>query len=254
MAALLSGCTCGMRVGDAVQLDASLAAAGFAHHRIKVDGFWVHAWLRTAGSDTLTIVIEGDGAAWYAVGRPPIDPTPAHSQAAALAAALPGTVAYLARPCQFTANAPACRFEYWTIERFAPQLVVASDEVIDTLKHLSGASRLRLTGHSGGGVMAVLIAQHRQDVDAVVSFMAPLDVLEWTRMHDVTPLVGLDPMVLPAKPIPAVHVAGGRDRIVPANIVRRYVEAKGGKYIEWEQAAHACWPLESALHILEELQ
>lgn len=251
-AAMLGGCACGLPLGDSVRAEAELGAAGFAHRRLASTDFPVHAWLRARGSETLTVVIEGDGASWFNPSWPPQDPTPESSQAAALAAVLPGSAAYLARPCQFEL-APVCRIDHWTSARFAPELVNALDDALNQLKQVSGAKRLRLIGHSGGGVMAVLLVQHRTDVAGVITLMAPLAVGEWTGQQELSPLDGGDPMILPSLTIPAVHAAGGRDSIVPAGIVRRYVAAKGGKYIEWPEADHACWPVEPARLLVETL-
>lgn len=250
--ALLGACACGLPLGDTERAEAELGAAGFAHHRRASADFPVHAWLRTRGSATLTVVIEGDGASWFNPGWPPPDPTPESSQAAALALALPGLVAYLARPCQFEMTS-ACRIAHWTSARFAPELVDALDETLNQLKRAAGATRLRLVGHSGGGVMAALLATRRADVIGVVTLMAPLAVAEWTRQLELSPLSGLDPMRQMALNVPAVHVAGGRDSIVPAVIVRAYVAAKGGEYAEWPEADHACWPVESARLLVETL-
>lgn len=250
---LLTGCACGLPAASVSGLDTRLATLGFEHHRIDGAGFPLHAWLQMRqSSETLTVVIEGDGAAWFNPRWPPHDPTPASSQIAALAAVLPGPTAYLARPCQFE-RAPACQLPHWTTARFAPELVLALDQALDRLKQISGARHVRLIGHSGGGVMAVLLAQRRHDVSAVVTFMAPLALEEWTRNADITPLVGDDPLSLPALTVPAWHVAGGRDAIVRAQIIEHYVAAKGGKYVLWPEADHACWSLDVARRVIEEL-
>lgn len=249
---LLGGCACGLPLGDSVRADAVLGAGGLIHHRLASADFPIHAWLRAQGGKTLTVVIEGDGASWFNPRWPPADPTPEASQAAALAAALPGSVAYLARPCQFERTS-TCRLEHWTSARFARELVTALDRGLSGLKRLSGTRSLRLVGHSGGGVMAVLLAQRRTDVRGVVTLMAPLAVEEWTTRLEISPLDGTDPMSLPPLSVPAVHVASGRDSIVPAAIVRHYVAAKGGKYVEWPQADHACWPIDTARHLVETL-
>lgn len=249
---LLGGCACGLPLGDHKRADAVLGPAGFTHHRLAGADFPVHAWLRVQDGGSLTVVIEGDGASWFNPRWPPSDPTPEASQAAALAVALSGSVAYLARPCQFE-RVPQCDVAHWTSARFAPELILALDRSLDELKRLSAAKRLRLVGHSGGGVMAVLLAQRRADVSGVATLMAPLAVGEWTQRLALTPLAGPDPMAQPPLPMPAVHVAGGGDAIVPAEIIRRYTAAKGGKYVAWPQADHACWSIESARHLVEGL-
>ncbi|WP_126443830.1 alpha/beta hydrolase [Sulfuricystis multivorans] len=249
---LLAGCVCGLPAGSAARVDAGLNAAGFARCRLASADFPVLAWLRKGEGKTLTVIIEGDGAAWFNPRWPPADPTPEASQAAALAQALAGPVAYLARPCQFE-RSDACRLEHWTLRRFAPEIVSALDRALDELKRTAGASRLKLVGHSGGGTLAVLLAQRRQDVSSVVTLMAPLAVEAWTRRLDISPLTGLDPMGGPALSIPAIHVAGGRDEIVPPAVIAAAVPALGGEYRLWPQADHACWPVQEAQRLIGRL-
>jgi len=247
----LSACACGLPARGLDQATQQLP--GFAHRRLAGADFPLHAWLRLAGpGETLTVVIEGDGAGWFNPRWPPADPTPERSQALALAAHLPGAVAYLARPCQFE-QGKACRAEHWTSRRFAAELVGALDGALDALKRESGATKLRLVGHSGGGVMAVLLAQRRDDVGAVLTLMAPLDLAAWTEALALSPLAGPDPGRLPPLRVPAIHVAGGKDDIVPAALVARHVERKGGKFVLWTEADHACWSLAAASRLAEEL-
>lgn len=249
---LLVGCACGLPARERVRLDAALAAAGFTHSRLAGVGLPVHAWLRPAAGEVLTVVIEGDGAAWFNPRWPPADPTPETSQAAALAFGLSGPVAYLGRPCQFEPLYD-CHPAHWTSQRFSAELVARMDGALDELKSIAGVQRLRLIGHSGGGVMAVLIALRRNDVSSVLTLMAPLAVAEWTRKLELTPLAGLDPENLAALEVPAIHIAGGRDTIVPPGIIQAYVVAKGGKYLLWPEADHACWPVEQARDLVGSL-
>jgi pimeloyl-ACP methyl ester carboxylesterase len=251
--ASLAGCAaCGLSLGNSARADAVLGHAGFTQRRLASADFPVHAWLRVRGDETLTVVIEGDGATWFNPRWPPGDPTPEASQAAALALEISGSVAYVARPCQFELTS-ACHLEHWTSARFAPELVKALERTLDQLKEFVGAKNLRLVGHSGGGVMAVLLAQGRSDVTGVVTLMAPLAIGEWTKLLDLSSLDGSDPMDQPSLRVPAIHVAGGRDSVVPSEIVKRYTSAKGGEYIEWPQADHACWPIDPARSIVERL-
>ncbi|MFN6961331.1 MAG: hypothetical protein ACK4N6_03735, partial [Rhodocyclaceae bacterium] len=82
---------------------------------------------------------------------------------------------------------------------------------------------------------------------------APLGLAEWTQAQKLSPLAGADPMLQPALTVPAVHVAGGRDAIVPPAVIRAYAEAKGGKYVLWPEADHACWSLEKARDLVGSL-
>ncbi len=136
----------------------------------------------------VTVYIEGDGAPWRDLFSPPADPTPRDPVALRLALEDPApAVVYLARPCQYVARMapPAARHcdpRYWTGARFAPEAVAAVNAAIDRAKRESGAARIRLVGYSGGGVIAALLAERRDDIELLVTVAAPLDVAGWIRL------------------------------------------------------------------------
>jgi pimeloyl-ACP methyl ester carboxylesterase len=183
---------------------------------IPMVGFW-----RGGGEELLVVYIEGDGAAWKA-GRPPADPTPADPLALRLAVADPRrSVAWLGRPCQYAdKRLPAtCLPELWTSGRFGSNALAAVGAGVDAAKTASGAERLVLIGHSGGGAIAVLLAARRSDVVGVLTVAAPLDHEGWTRHHGVTPLSdSCDALEALARlnALPQRHFAGSDDNIVPA--------------------------------------
>ncbi|CAG0973301.1 hypothetical protein RHDC4_01413 [Rhodocyclaceae bacterium] len=206
---------------------------------------------RTGPTDVLTVYIEGDGAPWPTPYHPPRDPTPVKPVALALAAADPAAaVVYLGRPCQYLAAAElaACDPALWISRRFAPEIVVAYDDILSRLKARTGAARLRLVGYSGGGVVAALLALRRADVAEVVTVAAPLALADWTRHHGITALTGsLDPL-RETGPLPqGVHWVGGRDKTVPPAIVAGFVARKGGRLATMPDFDHECcwtrdWP------------
>lgn len=235
--ASVSGCGGSASFRAAGDIAAWARQQGFSQSSLQVGVFRLAVFTRVAGrqDDTLTIYIEGDGAAWPTPYHPPRDPTPTKPVALALANVDPAAaVVYLGRPCQYLdAEAlRACDSAYWTERRFAPEVLAAYDELIDRQKSALVVRRLRLVGYSGGGVLASLLAARRDDVDLVVTIAAPLAVAEWTALHDASPLKGsLDPLEsgenvrLPR----GVHFVGGRDGVVPAPVVERFVRRKGGR-------------------------
>ncbi len=235
---------------------------GFEPGQLAVGPFRLLSLVRILGApapEVLDVYIEGDGAAWPTPYHPPRDPTPLQPIGLALAAADPAlAVAYLGRPCQYLDGAQLadCAPAYWTERRFAPEVVAAYMSLLDRLKAGSGAKRLRLFGHSGGGVLATLLAARRSDVDRLVTVAAPLAVAEWTNWHRATPLLGsLDPaeVALAGLP-PATHFVGGRDGIVPARVVAAFAARSGGRLREVAEFDHQCcwsrdWP-----RLLEEIK
>ena len=177
--------------------------------------------------DTLTVYIEGDGLAWLTSSQSSFDPTPREPLALQLALAQPeGQAAYLARPCQYV-DAPArgCNQHYWTVQRFAPEVVAASSRALDVLKERFGAEHLILVGYSGGGAVAALLAARRKDVQRLITVAGNLDHRAWTMHHRVSPLTG---SLNPADEwealnhIPQWHFVGSDDQTMPKEITQGY--------------------------------
>lgn len=222
------------------------ASSGFRPLPVEADGFQLFSLLRNGGDETLTIYIEGDGAAWATPFHPPRDPTPHRSTTLQMARNdRSPSVAYLARPCQYldAAALASCPARLWIEHRFSPEAVAAMGQAVDRLKLAAGARRLRLVGHSGGGVIAALLAAERRDVSLLVTVAAPLALTDWAKAQDLSPLDGsLDPMALPIRPdaAPALHLAGADDRVVPPGIIARHVRKHGGRLQIVEGFGHEC--------------
>lgn len=201
----------------------------------------------------LTVYLEGDGLAFLGPRTVSPDPTPTDPLALRLALAHPGGAAWLARPCQF-GTAAACTPLDWTTHRYSPAMVAAVDDAVGRLKAGAGAPRLILAGYSGGGALAVLIAARRDDVAALVTVAANLDVTAWTTSEGLTPLSGsLDPAdhAGAVAGLPQVHFVGGRDDVVPARVTRAFAARLGAggpaSVIERPDFTHECcwvedWP------------
>lgn len=228
---------------------------GFQSAELAAGEFRLLALSRQRGAaTTLAVYIEGDGAAWRSPFHPPADPTPERPLVLALAAADPApAVAYLGRPCQYLERKAlaGCDSAYWIERRFAPEVVAAYEAAIDRLKSAAGAQRIRLVGYSGGGVLAALLAMRRQDVEQLLTVAAPLALGDWLAGKQLTPLAGaLDPLTQAGvQPLPSgVHFAGSDDKTVPVAVVRRFVEARGGRLEVIDGFDHECcwardWPL-----------
>lgn len=222
---------------------------GFATLPLRAGGFELFALVRQSGPvQTQTVYIEGDGAPWATPYHPPRDPTPLEAVALALAGAdTAPAVAWLARPCQYYSRAElaGCDPAYWTERRFALEVIGAYDSAVTQLKTLSGAHKLRLVGYSGGGVIATLVAMRRLDIASVITVAAPLSLSEWVAWHNLSPLAGsLDPSQQKSgrMPMSDMHFAGADDKIVPAEIVERFVRSNGGRMETVTGFDHnCCW-------------
>lgn len=143
-------------------------------------------------SHHLTLYFEGDGFAWVSGTEASADPTPNNPIALRLALAQPeGNAAYLARPCQYVdAETSACSRRYWTDQRFAPEVIEATDNAVDILKQKFAATRLTFVGYSGGAAVAALVAARRNDVGRLITVAGNLDHRAWTAYHHLSPLTG----------------------------------------------------------------
>lgn len=254
LASLLAACAAPERFGGSRQAVLEWSRPrGFAEADGAAGRFRLLTLVRGGNSGLASVYIEGDGAAWTTPYHPPGDPTPTRPVALALAAADPAaTVIYLGRPCQYL-DAPAlqaCDSAYWTERRFAPEVIEAYAAALTRLKHLTGASRLRLHGYSGGGVIAALLAARRDDVEALVTIAAPLSLATWLAVHEASPLRGsLDPEEIEknGRSRPGVHFVGSDDRTVPPAVVERFVGRAGGLMEVLPGYDHECcwarnWP------------
>lgn len=249
---LAAGCAGTESFGSSRQgVEAWAAARGFVPEAIETGGF-VLLSLRRGAAATVTVYIEGDGAPWPSVFQPPRDPTPVRPVALALAANDPApAVAYLGRPCQYLDDAlrAGCDVAWWSSRRFAPEVLAAMDAALSRLKAGARAQRIRLVGHSGGGVIATLLAMRRADVEHLVTVAAPLSLADWIALHNLSPLEGAaDPQEQRAAlTVDAAHFAGGRDEVVPLAIVAGFVRRHGGRLETVADFDHDCcwvrdWP------------
>lgn len=199
------------------------ATRGWTAEAVDAGTFRLMSWHPArfpADDGSLTVYIEGDGLSWLGPTDPSTDPTPVSPLALRLALAQPdGNAAYLARPCQYVdAERTGCASRWWQDERFAPEVVIATDRAVDALKSRAGARRLTLVGYSGGGAVAALVAARRTDVERLVTVAGNLDHGAWTRHHHLPPLAGsLDAAGVrdALRRIAQRHFAGERDTVVP---------------------------------------
>ena len=204
------------------------ALAGLRRMDIPAGTFALAAYVRFAADPVLRVYIEGDGHAWMRQDSPSEDPTPWTPIALQLAAADPaGSVAYLARPCQFigVGTNPACRVDVWTDGRYAEPIIASMNTAIDRLLAASGARSLELVGFSGGGSVAALIAARRHDVVGLRTVAANLDTAAWIAKAHLSPLTeSLNPADFAERlqNLPQIHFSGADDTVVDISVGRAF--------------------------------
>lgn len=198
----------------------------------------------------LHVYIEGDGAPWLTPTVPAVDPTPARPLALELALLDSGPAIYLGRPCYFGMLDPGCEVGLWTDRRYSEEVVRSMAAALEGYARTRNHRRVVIIGHSGGGSLALLLAERLPAVERVVTLGANLDLAAWTRRHRYSPLTGsLDPAGrAPLARVRETHYVGGRDRNVPPALARAAVARRGaGEVIEVPEYDHLCcwvelWP------------
>jgi hypothetical protein len=226
----LFAASCGKILQSPVERAQAIAAAyGWQPVQFQSGGFRLFGFIKIGGGDKiLRVYIEGDGFAWKSPYTVSADPTPRNPMGLRLAVRDQGTnVLYLGRPCQYTGSGDvACDPGYWSVRRYAPEIVSALSSAIDQAKQMVQASSVGLAGFSGGGVIAALLAAQRNDAVWLTTIAANLDHQAWAAHHGVTPLNGsLNPADLAQalQSVPQIHFIGGKDEKVPESVVRSYV-------------------------------
>ncbi len=247
--------------GPSPRFDREAHELGFAREDVAGDGY-VHAVFRARAfpaGDRLHVYLEGDGTPWIAGRDPAPDPTPRNPVALRLMARDPDPALLLGRPCYHGHHADTgCGPAMWTGARYSETVVASMAAALAVLR--PPGARLTLIGHSGGGTLAMLLAERVSGVDAVVTIAGNLDLAAWVRRHDYEPLVAsLDPSARP--PLPAhirqLHYAGGRDRVVPADLIGAAARRQPGARFEVRRDFdHACcwlreWPAPLLLAVPE---
>ena len=219
LAAFLTACAT-----PSEQFDIRAAARGFERHTVTGDEY-THAVFRSLNADhtkPLHVYLAGDGSPWKRGRWPSADPTPRSSVTLDLMALDPNPSLLLGRPCYHGLSDDAqCSEKLWTHARYSPQIVRS---MIDALKHELAAARSRsvvLIGYSGGGALAMLMAEHLGQIRALVTIAANLELAAWATHHEYEPLAGsLSPAdVAPlGRQIVQLHLTGSDDSVVPPEV------------------------------------
>ncbi len=238
MILLLAGCA-SENFRESAQAQA--ARGGLISEEIVAGGISLRTWQRITPPVTrLRVYIEGDGFAWVSRSRPSDDPTPHNPIGLKLAAADPSAnVLYMARPCQFIGPPlpPACNVHLWTDQRFSSYVIQTMDEALSLVMQRYPQARIELTGYSGGGNIAALLAARRTDVVSLRTVAGNLDVAYVNALHRVSAMPDAQSAkdVAPALAnLPQRHFSGADDDTVPPAVAARFQQATGGRCAQVE--------------------
>ncbi len=239
---LLSSAACTSPASDFAR---RVRALGLAEGRVRGEPF-DHLLLRNSepAGRRLHVYLEGDGTPWLG-GLPARDPTPRRPLALSLMAQDTTASVYLGRPCYYgLGDGPSCPDALWTSERYSETVLASMAAAMRRVVAAEGVAEVVWFGYSGGGTLAVLLASRVPQSVAVITVAANLDINAWADLHRDQRLVGsLNPARQPPLPdrVVQIHYAGGRDRLVPADIVRRGVTGEGRLVVVPEFDHVCCW-------------
>jgi len=148
----------------------------------------------------------------------------------------------LGRPCYFAVADIECSPLYWTSGRYSPEVVASLSAVVEHLHNTHPAKKIRLIGYSGGGTLAVLVANHLSFVDVVVTFAAPLDLDAWLHAHEYDPLTqSVNPAAITLRStLKQFHYLGAKDRNVTLEMNRRFYQKNNVVPDIVDAADHSC--------------
>jgi poly(3-hydroxybutyrate) depolymerase len=217
--AFLAGCS-----SAAQRFDRRAQRAGLVKIRAESGQFPTLTYVKPASVETasaagpLLVFLEGDGIPWRNGKQPSVDPTTRNPIALELLLRSPAPAAYVTRPCYHGLLVDKCTAEHWTSARYSTEVVASMTAAVREAHRRSGAREVSLIGYSGGGVLAVLIAERLEHVAAVVTLAANLDTDAWTQHHGYLPLSqSLNPAVSHHEHSwPELHLRGADDAVVPA--------------------------------------
>ena len=237
-----------------------LAGQHFQTLLLQGEGFAHVAYFKPGiGSNkTLHVYLEHDGIAWLNSTNVASDPTPRNRLMLATMALDAAPSLYLGRPCYFGRNTDSgCNPGIWTHQRYSETVVSSMTAALKTFLSHHDETRLIFFGYSGGGALAMLLAERFAQTDAVITIAGNLDIVAWAKRHDYSPLEGsLNPADRGALPsaIKQFHYVGGRDRNVPAALIESISVLPKNSVIKIPAFDHVCcwqawWP-----NLLQSLQ
>ncbi len=236
------------------RFDTQAAQLNLHKRRVPGKGFDHIAYFqpKPQHSERLHIYLEGDGTPWVRRRRIARDPTPRTPLTLRLMVQDPVSSVYLGRPCYHgLAQEPSCSAWDWTQGRYSPQVIASLSAALNKIKANQGDKEIVLIGYSGGGTLAMLLAERLEAVRAVVTIAGNLDTEAWTAYHNYSPLRGsLNPADRPPlhPRIRQFHLVGEEDRNVPSRFTVSVVaQQRAAKLYRFESFDHRCcwkavWP------------
>jgi len=207
----------------------------------------------------LHVYLDGDGTPWVRNRWIADDPTARNPLILRLMSQDQQPSILLGRPCYYgLSESSGCDNKYWTSHRYSKAVVQSMSQTLNSLLENYQFNEIVLIGYSGGGSLALLMADTINKVKKVVTVAANLNVKIWSEYHGYSTLKNslnpADTVAIDAN-IQQFHFAGKEDEVVPAFIIKKFAQdQKNAQYFELEDKDHVCcWGSEwkSILRLIE---
>jgi pimeloyl-ACP methyl ester carboxylesterase len=215
--------------------------------------------LPATGDKRLHVYLEGDGRPWERGLFPAADPTTHASVILKLMALDPSPALYLGRPCyNGHAGDQGCTQNLWTGARYGERVLRSMTQAIIDFCNEHGYRETVLIGHSGGGTLALLLAERLPQTVAVVTLAGNYDINIWADHHGYQRLSeSLNPATRNDTGISEWHLLGKRDSNIPPDLFQAALQRRRNSHVQVVDADHsqgwqAIWP--RMLQRLEQLR
>ena len=207
---------------------------------------------RNPVDEFLHVYLGSDGTPWENPKQIASDPTPRNPVMLRLMALDAAASIYVGRPCYHGfSHSPRCNPLWWTSGRYSEPIVNSLSSVLTQIAKEYQTSEIVIFGYSGGGTLAMLLAERLPFVQGVVTVAGNLDIEAWVDYHSYSQLTGsLNPASRPPlkEDLFQFHVIGSQDEVVPLHLVQSALKRQGGmKPVVIDDVDHECcweelWP------------
>ena len=212
------------------------------------------------------VYLGSDGTPWENPKQIASDPTPRNPVMLRLMALDSTASVYVGRPCYHGfSRRPECHPRWWTSARYSEPILESLGSVLTQIWEEHESSEMILFGYSGGGALAMLLAERLSYVQGVVTLAGNIDIEAWADYHAYSPLTE---SINPASRLPLretlfqLHVIGRKDKAVPPPMVQLALKRQDGiKPIVIDDVDHQCcwevlWPgiLRKVNHALKKIR
>lgn len=220
---------------------------GFVKYELVGEGFTHTVYRNSPSQDSseLHVYLGGDGTPWIDGKVVAWDPTPRNPVGLRLMALDDAPSIYLGRPCYHGhSGSPPCSPTLWTYERYSTAVIESMTSALQTIIAQGEYEKLILIGFSGGGGLAMFLAEKFPQTKQVVTLAGNLDIEAWVRLHDYDQLYGsLNPGAMQPLPedIQQYHFAAAEDDNIPPWIIEAAVKNQNNsQIIRVDGFTHGC--------------